>query len=400
MATVSLVLRQDKRNEKGESPVYFRIIKDRKPKYIASGYRFVDNDWDFDKNCVKPKFRNSVRVNAFLNTKLSQIEAEVIDLERCNKSLTSRNIKEKVNGKKPSDFFQFAYDVVQEYAEQGNFSTRDKNLSIINKLKVFVNESRIDFQDIDIVFLKKYENYLKLTLGNKTNTISTNMRFIRKVFNDGYRQGVIEHSVIPFPRYQIKNEKTNRVFLTEGELSLVESYTCAKYSQLELHRDMFVFSSYTGLRISDVLLLQWKHFSNPIINFQIHKTSTQITIKVPDKGIALMNKYRPEKDNKEAFIFKMLPENIDLSNSYMVDKSISSSTAYVNKSLSYISNSLEIGKHISFHVSRHTFAIRALNKGIPVEKLQKLLGHANIKETMVYVHILDMDLHNAMDVFN
>ena len=400
MATVALVLRTDKRNDRGESPVYYRITKNRKPKYIASGYRFIDDHWDFAKNCVKPKFPNSTRLNALLNTKLSEIQAEVIELETNHKSLTSRRIKEKVNGKKPSDFFDFANDVVKEYADSGNIGTHDKNLSIINKLKTYLNDKSIDFQDIDFAFLKKYETYLRMEVGNRTNTISSNMKFIRKVFNDAYKQGIIEHNVIPFPKYKIKNEKTNKVFLSEEELSLVEEFTCEKYSQLELHRDMFVFACNTGLRISDVLLLQWKHFSNPIINFQISKTSTQITIKVPLKAIALMNKHKPEKENKEAFVFKMLPESIDLSNSHQVDKFINSSTAYVNKNLNFISKSLNMGKHISFHVSRHTFATRALMKGMPVERLQKILGHANIRETMVYVKILDTDLHDAMDVFN
>jgi len=39
MATLVKILRLDKVNKKGEAPIYFRIIKNRKVRYIASGVR-------------------------------------------------------------------------------------------------------------------------------------------------------------------------------------------------------------------------------------------------------------------------------------------------------------------------------------------------------------------------
>ena len=54
---------------------------------------------------------------------------------------------------------------------------------------------------------------------------------------------------------------------------------------MELHRDMFVFASYTGgLRISDVLKLQWKDFDGTHLNVVIKKTGSQVSIKVPNKS--------------------------------------------------------------------------------------------------------------------
>jgi site-specific recombinase XerD len=52
---------------------------------------------------------------------------------------------------------------------------------------------------------------------------------------------------------------------------------------------------------------------------------------------------------------------------------------------------LKIQKKVSFHVARHTFATSFLRAGGQVEKLQKLLGHSDIKQTMIYVHIVQAD---------
>mgnify|MGYP000845669624 FL=1 len=69
-------------------------------------------------------------------------------------------------------------------------------------------------------------------------------------------------------------------------------------------------------------------------------------------------------------------------------------------SLKALEEDSELGKHISFHISRHTWATRALRKGISIDKVSKLMGHAQIKETQIYAKIVNEELDKAMDVFN
>ena len=79
---------------------------------------------------------------------------------------------------------------------------------------------------------------------------------------------------------------------------------------------------------------------------------------------------------------------------------ISRKTALINKVLKEVAEKSEISKLLSFHVSRHTFATLALKKGIPMEYVSKLLGHADLKETQVYAKIINEELDKAMGVFN
>ncbi len=52
------------------------------------------------------------------------------------------------------------------------------------------------------------------------------------------------------------------------------------------------------------------------------------------------------------------------------------------------------------HALRHTYATRAIERGVPPKTLQKLLGHASIKTTMDrYVHVTDESLREGVEIF-
>ena len=169
---------------------------------------------------------------------------------------------------------------------------------------------------------------------------------------------------------------------------------------MNLHRDMFIFSSFAGgLRVSDTLLLQWRNFDGTHIHFSVQKTNSQISIKLPEKAFSIINHYKEERKSAD-FIFPMLPDNLDLKDIPAVNQAISSATAYINKNLKTIAKKAHIEKNISFHVARHTWATRALKKGITIDKVSKLMGHAAIKETQIYAKIVNEELDKAMDAFN
>jgi len=398
MATLATVLRKDKINKKGKAPIHFRITKNRRNRYISSSLSIEPIHWDEMKERIKPAHPNSSRLNSFLTNKYNELQDQVFEFETHSKSLSTGVLKEKIMGKKPADFFHFAEIAQQEYWEAKQVSTHKKNKYILQKLVAYRKGRSLDFYDIDVEFLKRYETYLRDVKGNGANTIHKDFRFIRTLFNRAVRLGTIDMNQNPFNRYKLKSVKTQRTYLTEEELQSIVDLSLDSFSQLDLTRDMFIFASYTGgLRISDILKLQKDNFDSSHIHFAIHKTKGQLSIKIPNKALDIINKWA---DQSQVFVFPFMPDNIDFDNVENLAKKISSKSAIVNKHLKTIASQTGLTKNLSFHVSRHTWVTRALRKGISLDKVSKLMGHAQLKDTQIYAKIVSQELDKAMDVFN
>lgn len=401
MASISIVYRKDKVNKKGEAPIHFRIIKDRKISYITSGIMLPEDHWDTAKNRIKSKHTNSARLNSFLTNKFAELQDQVFEHETIAKSTTTRQLKEKIFGKKPEDFFSFAEKAVEDYKEQGKISTYITHNSTIKALKEYVGSGSLMFQDITTDFLAKYEKYLQSKQGLKVNTVHKHLKFLRKLFNDALRADKIEYQHNPFTKYKLKLEKTTRSFLSDEELQAIEQVPTVPGERMDLHKKMFIFAAYTGgLRISDVLKLKWQNFDGTHLHIAIHKTKSQLSIKLPNKAIVIISEFQTSKTKPTDFIFPMLPNDTDLNNPQISYTQISSATAYINKNLKLLATKADIQKHLSFHISRHTWATRALKKGISIDKVSKLMGHAQLRETQIYAKIVNAELDKAMDVFN
>ena len=68
----------------------------------------------------------------------------------------------------------------------------------------------------------------------------------------------------------------------------------------------------------------------------------------------------------------------------------------VNRRIKKIAKRCGIEKPISFHLSRHSFAVLALNYGMPIESVSRILGHTNIETTQIYAKITVEKLDNDL----
>lgn len=53
--------------------------------------------------------------------------------------------------------------------------------------------------------------------------------------------------------------------------------------------------------------------------------------------------------------------------------------------------------YILTHTARHTFATLALNKGVSLESVSKILGHTNIRTTMLYANVTNQKIESEMN---
>lgn len=73
----------------------------------------------------------------------------------------------------------------------------------------------------------------------------------------------------------------------------------------------------------------------------------------------------------------------------------------MNAYLKEIAILCKINKQLSSHIARHTFATTVtLSNGIPLETVQKMLGHSKISTTQIYSKVIDNKVISDMELLN
>jgi integrase len=135
-----------------------------------------------------------------------------------------------------------------------------------------------------------------------------------------------------------------------------------------MHRKVlryFLFSCFTSLRISDIKKINQSNIVGDTLVFLQEKNSqSQKIVKVPLTKIA-----------QQFLLHDMGP----LFDTY--------ADQVTNRVLKEIADAADIEKNLTMHAARHTFAVMFLKAGGKVEVLKEIMGHADIKTTLAYVHI-------------
>ncbi len=66
--------------------------------------------------------------------------------------------------------------------------------------------------------------------------------------------------------------------------------------------------------------------------------------------------------------------------------------SYVSHEFKEAARKVGVGEDIHFHSLRHSFASNLVKRGVPIVTVKELLGHTDIKTTMVYSHVRREDL--------
>lgn len=200
----------------------------------------------------------------------------------------------------------------------------------------------------------------------KQQTVNSYLSRLRSVYI--WANNNAKCSVNPFAQFKLVKPKNDITYLTLNELKILEQKDLHTY-RLENVRDLFLFQCYTALSYSDMAQLteadiQYDSENRPFIQKQRQKTSVTYTIPLLPKALAILAKYDYQ-----------LP---CLSNQKY------------NAYLKEIADLCGITKNLHTHLGRHTFATVALNSGIPIEIVSKVLGHSSIKMTQShYAKLLD-----------
>ncbi|MBA3704724.1 MAG: site-specific integrase [Bacteroidetes bacterium] len=360
---MSVILRTKKLHGKNHKSMYALYLD-----FYESGNRRIEtipnlrldkNDSKENQNKILEKGRQIARLR----------EIALFDKEQGMPSL----INQKMNF---IDYFSHVMNGKEE------IKTKETWNNTLNYLKTYFRKG-ISFDKLNEEHLTGFLSYiqnLKKEDGTKKLKNGTLITYFNKI-TTALNQAVKEKKIYRNPAnnvQKIKKLETKKVFLSIEELQKIEN---TEFYNDEVKR-AFLFSCWTGLRVSDVMKLKWgsieekKRKEKTITQVHIpqQKTSKFLYLTLNPVAVKLMG----NKKNKSETVFK-LPKH----------------SRSINKALEKLIKKAGIEKKVTFHCGRHTNATQLVSAGVPIPAIQNMLGHRDIKSTMVYAKVVDEVMEKA-----
>jgi site-specific recombinase XerD len=371
--------RKKKLNRDGKSLVQLRCYKHGKSKYYGTDVRIQPEYWDNEKHVVKKRHPKAPLLNRLLREKMGKYEQFELDMMSHDKPFQMHmfDVIDKVNNTRFT-FNEFA--AVELDVSSIRNSTKRQQRVFLNKINEFKPNS--SFEEIDIDYCQKFEGFLKMK-GLNPNSIAKEFKNFKKFVNLAINKGYIKLENYPFRKFKVKTVPTRKVFLGVDEVNSLELLELSYEEELEEIRDIYLFGVYTGLRFSDILDLSCNNLkeqnNEPWLEVKMNKTNSYVLLPIcllsDGKPKFLIDKY---KKKGRSTIFRRYTNQ------------------HVNRTLKALAKMANINKRLSFHSSRHTFGTGLLNQGLPIESVQKLMGHSSIAQTMEYAELLGTTIEKQL----
>lgn len=355
-----------------ERRLYLQAIIDRKPARIPLDF-YIDKKY-FDKRSgrIKSTHPNSEDFNTEIMQAITKANAVASSFRIKKQTLTPTLFRAEF--KTPTEELDLIRYIRKELALRSpdlQPNTIKQHTTLINKLEAF--KKRIDWGELSPELLQRFKNTM-IKHGNMDSSIDKNLKILKQYLADARKKG-IEFSD-PFMFIRIKTYKSNRLALTEEEVQrlddLYESTDCSPNIKKLLR--YFLFSCFTGLRISDINRITWNNVHDDMLIYVPYKTKNMNQeVKVP---LTREKKYLPEFTPGNKPIFDTFSDPV------------------TNRYLKLAAVKANIKKNITYHTARHTFGSLMAESG-HLPETQKMMGHGNIRTTMEYVHTSSKNLIDA-----
>ena len=246
--------------------------------------------------------------------------------------------------------------------------------SVLMHLQNF-HKGELKFNDVTETLCNDFKEYLltakiaksgRATLANNSALVyfSKFKAVLRQAYKDRFISLDLNANIDA-----VKEEETRRSVLTIDEVNALIQTECSSPAM----KKAAIFSTYTGLRFSDIQKLTWGEIEEVaqdefVINFKQKKTRGIETLPISKDALQFVE---PRRGNNDRVIEGLLY------------------SAYYNKILAKWIGLAGITKDITFHSFRHTFATLHLFLGTDIYTVSKMLGHRDIKTTQIYAKIVD-----------
>ena len=393
------------------------------------------DDWNPNGNGGRGEIRasmpDSVRFNNLLLAKLNKVDAGLneynqkfpgqVNEEIIVSFLDDKPITRKDRGE---DFVTFVNKRLDsEYSRNKIGYSRYKNgQSAMNIFQMFLRATGMGTYKPDSLYvgevtadlIDKYIKWRRDFKNNSDATINHSLTPILKGCEAACALGLIDREInagIQDMRIQEKaslEAEGEKEFdghnLTKEQLAtLVEFYNSDTEPRRKEFIEMFLFAFHAcGLRIVDVMTLQWNHidFEKRELCKVLIKTSKRHKIPLTEPALRILRKWQAMGRRKK-YVFDLVKDELSLNDADLLYRARNTATKCVNQSLRVVGEKLNFPFPLSFHIARHTFAVLAINDGLTMTVVSRLLGHSSTDITeKVYARLLPQTLTAQVEKLN
>jgi len=386
---VSFYLRSNYENKEGKSPVMLRIFLGGEMTNFGTTKIFVKKSlWSNATSRLRGRTTEALSVNAALDAISTTLYGIYRKYEN-DESLSLDLIRTVYFGKNREFtsflpvFDKFLEDIKQRVGKTIGADSLQKYSVLRRHFAEFLmykySRKDIGLNEFTPAVVQDFHLYMSTVAGCAYNTSVKKVKTLKTITIYAQKRGFLLHD--PFVNHHFHMEPVDRGFLTDEEILRVANKDLG-VQRLELVRDIFIFSCFTGLAYIDVSNLTPDHIvtmdDKQWIMTKRQKTSVETNVLLLDIPRAIIAKYS-HKTYRDGKLFPVLTNQ--KTNSYLKE----------------IADLCGIKKKLTFHLARHTFATMSLSKGVPIESVSKMLGHTNIRTTQIYARITNKKIEHDME---
>ncbi|MFD2787359.1 tyrosine-type recombinase/integrase [Hymenobacter rubripertinctus] len=400
------VLRTDKKNKAGLCPVHLVVYFDSVRLKCGTGEMCRPADWNIDKQ----KFRSSYPLFEDANDGLKLLADNVLAWWRKLRAvgevptLTGLRLVLRPQLAPAPPEAASVYGLYEQYrqamrARGYSRETLRQHLVARNWFTDFEAYSGafLDPVTYDLARHDALLSYLREVRALAPNSIYTAVKdlksFLRFLRDErGVAVGIELRKLVAKPA------DTPKLYLSAADLEALASAMLP--ANLVATRDVFLFCCYTGLRYSDVSALhagnlqEWN--GGRLLRLVQSKTRAGVSIYLSAAASAILDQYA---DPEQLRLLPVHPNQV--MNKYLKRVArlagLTRAADLVSTGNGGISRSaVPTCELVTMHTARHTFATQSLLRGMPVEVLQKVLGHKKIQTTLIYAKIIEDFQHQTM----
>ena len=264
------------------------------------------------------------------------------------------------------------------------------NLSVkyYNDVRTTFKKLEERFGDISLIKINSFqlERFLSERYLESKFAAKHHFNNLRSAFNKAIKWGYLPENPVSKIRSP-KVPKNNPSFINKAELQFILD----KEKDLTL-RNIYSFAFYTGMRLAEIVFLKWEHISLKPKNIRVMNTE-EFTTKGQKERIVPMSKQvikivKSIKYNRSNYVFTK--DGLRFNPDYISKK--------FKSALKEAAKDSPINPSIHFHDLRHSFASSLAQMGVSLFVIKELLGHTDIKTTMIYSHLQPENLRSAIDL--